>query len=196
MTIVGIGGRLANGKDEVADYLVREHGWIKMGMSDPLHEAMMKLDPIVTATTVQYDQYDRSSLFTQTYSELTREEGYIRAKNNKEYRRLLQVFGTEVMRDMFGENVWVDIARKRIKMTHQGDINVILTGIRYENELRLIDELGGVSWWVERPGFENRSSHASESTLSFEDFDVVLMNDGSLADLYLVIEQSLRATGV
>ena len=48
-----------------------------------------------------------------TYREAIEERGYTEAKAEfPEVRRLLQVFGTEVGRDLFGENVWVDIMKR------------------------------------------------------------------------------------
>src|SRR5690349_22289773 len=113
--IVGIGGRLAAGKDTVADYLVGK-GWLKFGMSDPLHEAMLRLNPIVSSEPyISYEDhygYKEWSTSEVTYQSATDDLGYTEAKAAyPEYRRLLQAFGTEVVRELIGDNVWVDIMK-------------------------------------------------------------------------------------
>lgn len=184
MALIGIGGLLASGKDTVADYLVDEYAWHKMGMSDPLHNAMLTLNAIVAI-------HPHSGSIIR-YGDLTDDVGYVEAKNLPEYRRLLQVFGTEVVRELFGNTVWVDNARKRIKAVLDAGGDVILTGLRYPNEVELIRELGGTTWWVDRPGFLiSGSTHTSENSVSEEDFDVTIENVGTLADLYAVVDQEI-----
>lgn len=176
--LVGIGGLLESGKDTVADYLVGK-GWIKFGMSDPLHQSMMKLDPIVASG---------GDDGVWTYVEATGELGYTEAKARfPEYRRLLQVFGTEVGRDLFGENVWVDIMAKRASAALEGGHNVIVTGLRFINEIEAIIKLGGETWWVDR-GFTPTSQHASENSVTPDDFDVIIDNTGSIEDLYTEVD--------
>jgi hypothetical protein len=50
----------------------------------------------------------------------------------------------------------------------------------------MVRELGAESWWVERPSLEDgeNSGHASENSVSAVDFDVVVLNDSTLTDLY------------
>lgn len=187
MTLIGLGGRLQNGKDVVADRLVAEHGFIKMGMSDPLNAAMMTLNPIVRYS-YQEDGYIG-------YAEIVDRVGYTDAKKIPEVRRLLQVFGTEVVRNMFGENVWVDLARKRILEMVEDNVSVVLTGIRFENELNLIHSLGGETWWVERPGFPvgSTNSHASEDTLTGDQFQTQMINNRDVAFLEKLVDKVITS---
>lgn len=189
---IGIGGKLAAGKDTVADYLVANHGFVKIGMSDPLHKAMLTLNPLVDWTE-DFDQI--------TYAGATRDFGYTDAKANfPEYRRLLQAFGTEVGRQLFGEDVWVDLARKRaLELLSQGK-SVILTGIRFQNELQMVQGQLGDTWWVTRRDpqtleplatFDKSAIHASENGVSEADFDRSLVNI-ALPDLYSTVDFMLE----
>ena len=45
--LITFSGALRSGKDTAADYLVAKHGFVKFQFSEPLHDAMMALDPIV-----------------------------------------------------------------------------------------------------------------------------------------------------
>lgn len=167
--LIGLGGALRAGKDTVADYLVEHHGFTKVGMSDPLLKAMMKLDPIIDAR------------YGDRFSDVINDHGYTQAKSfYPEVRRLLQVFGTEVSRDLFGEDVWVDAMKRTVLAS--GD-KVVVSGIRFPNEVKAIESLGGQTWWVSRPGFEG-DGHASETSVSEADFMIAVRNAGTLDSLH------------
>lgn len=164
----------------MADYLVGK-GWIKFGMSDPLHQSMLKLNPIVGNHSAISDE-------PLTYSDATRHFGYTDAKKVfPEYRRLLQVFGTEVGRDLFGENVWSDIMAKRVGAALDGGHDVVVTGLRFINEVEAIINLGGETWWVDR-GFEDTGTHASENSVTDDDFDVIIANTGTIERLHETVD--------
>ena len=176
--IIGLGGRKTSGKDAVADFLVEEHGYTKHEMSSVLHDILMVLDPWVV---VREDEADISEFIRpgfMRYSTLCAPIGYVEAKRFREVRRLLQALGTDVGRNMISEDVWVDVMRHKITNTEG---NVVFTGVRYPNELRMLHELGGTAAWVNRPGLPEGDTHTSETSLGQRDFDAVLDNT---ADLY------------
>lgn len=180
--LIGLGGRLRSGKDTVADHLVAKHGFVKFGMSDALHEAMMAVDPIIEAEL--YHPAIR-------YREAIEAIGYVRTKEQyPEARRLLQRLGTEVGREMIGENVWVDIAARKVDEHLKAGRGVALAGVRFPNELRLIRQFAGKAVWVERPSQEESTipPHASESGVNGDDFDLTLLNNSSLSSLYAAVD--------
>lgn len=185
--VIGLGGRLRSGKDTVADHLVEKHGFHKIGFSDALHEAMLALNPIVVAdVTIGEDGPEGEGT---RYSELIDAIGYVKAKEQyPEVRRLLQVLGTEVGRNMFDENVWVNITARKIDDSLCADQPVVVTGVRFPNELRMIRQFAGETWWVDRPGLEQSSTHASENGVEPEWFDRVIANDGAFDDLYSKVD--------
>lgn len=177
--LIGLGGRLASGKDEIADELVRNHGYVKVGMSDVLHQAMLALDPIVSPSS------STSGLVqVRRYSEWVDAVGYVEAKKNPEVRRLLQNLGTEVGRKMLGSNIWVTTMKARLQGLRAEGKDVVITGIRYPNEVTMVERLRGKLVWVDRPGYEAAGGHASENSVSGSDFHQTIVNDGSLEDLY------------
>lgn len=193
--LIGIGGLLYAGKDAVADYLVDEHDWIKRGMSDTLNDALLKLNPMIPLNAHESrlrGHYDGEFV---PYSRLYAEVGYVEAKKNTEVRRLLQALGTEVGRDMIDQNVWVDMTRRQVQLLRNAGNNVIITGMRFPNELDMIRQEGGELWWVTRPdggGDATTGAHASENSVRPEDFDVIIPNMGTLEDLYREVEEALR----
>lgn len=205
--IIGIGGKLASGKDAISDHLVEKHGWVKLGMSDALAEALYILDPYVpihlpdpkTETGLKgmlsrfLDRKKRTVEIAdfQRYSDLFDEVGYVEAKTNEEVRRLLQKLGTEVGRRIISESVWTDIVVRRAKEAAEAAPGVIITGIRYPNELDMItDELEGELWWVVRPSLQagSNAGHSSENSVHETDFDRTIRNDGTLEDLYRKVD--------
>jgi hypothetical protein len=102
-------------------------------------------------------------------------------------RVLLQRFGSDVGREMFGEDFWVDQAFKGL-----GDESVVFTDVRFPNEAEAIRGRGGVVWNVVRPGVGVANGHVSESALGGFVFDATVVNDGSLQDLEGKVLECLR----
>ena len=48
------------------------------------------------------------------------EHDYTELKTNREVRRLLQVLGTDIGRDMIDPDLWVDIASRKIAAVYVG----------------------------------------------------------------------------
>lgn len=199
-----VGGKLTSGKDAFADHLVDKHNFKKLGMSDTLAEALYLLDPLIPL----YSTDDWAELgekpeggwdVLRRYSYIVDKVGYVRAKKISEVRRLLQALGTEVGRNMLGENIWVQAAKKKILELVSAGHNVVITGIRFPNEIALEEQLNdehddvyaAVSVWVERPGLPVTATHASEASVSLQDFQYVLDNAGTLEELYKAAEALL-----
>lgn len=192
--IVGIGGLLASGKDTVADYLVEKHGWVKMGMSDPLWDALKVLNPYIPVQGGLLPMPLSDMLEVIDTIDQSDDDQYVKAKKNKEVRRLLQVLGTEIGRDMIGANTWTDIAKRKATAAHSMGQNVILTGIRFPNEATMVSEIGGELWWVDRPTLINvdeSAKHASENSINSQLFNRVISNNGTLEDLYREVDKAL-----
>jgi hypothetical protein len=183
--LIGLGGKLRAGKDAVADYLVENKNFVKLGMSDALNEALLKLNPWIPYTVEAHPDINRIR-----YADLHEWEGYVEAKKNPEVRRLLQVLGTEVGRDMIDQNVWVNLAEKRIRQHWAEGKNVVITAMRFPNELEMVQRLSGTNVWVNRPSEAHSASestihaHASENSVTQDDFELTIENTGTLEDLY------------
>ena len=196
--LIGLGGKLRAGKDVVGDYLEEKHGYVKLGMSDVLNEALLKLNPLIIIEKDSPLYKDFSALPVVRYADMHLSLGYVEAKKNPEVRRLLQVLGTEVGRDMIDPDVWVRMAEKKIQDLWAEGKSVVITAMRFPNEIDMLNRLGGLSVWIERPDEERLNnageaiqSHASENSVSSKDFSYVMMNDGTLEQLYRKVEKRL-----
>ena len=117
-------------------------------------------------------------------------------------RVALQRYGTEMHRDVFGADFWVD---QLLPMTEgftpdaeqQWPYNFVgeyfndweppeiccITDLRFINEAQRIKDLGGEIWKIDRP-VENEDNHASEVELPEEFIDVVCLNWSDLPAFY------------
>lgn len=119
--IVGVTGYAQHGKDTVANLLERDYGFRKMAFADALRKSVLVLDPFVPLP---------GWTSPVRYSELLDSVGYEEAKKNPEVRRLLQVMGTEVGRDILGDDTWVHALNK----ARNGPARVVIPDVRFPNE--------------------------------------------------------------
>lgn len=177
--IIGLAGYARSGKDSAAAVLVEKYGFTRKAFADPMREALLKLNPIVGAVH-RFGMAD-----TVRLSSVIRSHGWDGYKDSvygPEVRQLMQRFGTEVVREMFGDDVWVELAMRNLT----GD--VVFTDVRFPNEADAIRNAGGLVVRVVRPGVGAVNGHPSESALNDYRFDAEVSNDGSLADLAESIE--------
>jgi hypothetical protein len=180
--IIGLSGYARSGKDTAADHLVEKYGFIRYSFAAPMKEAMYRLNPIVSSDSI--------GLFR--YKDLVDVYGLDQAKESvPEIRRLLQVFGTEVGRDMFGEDFWVTLALNSIDSP-----NAVISDVRFKNEAEAIKRAGGQIWRINRFGVGPVTNHASEIDLDNYDFDHLISNNLSVLELNKVIDNILESQNV
>lgn len=167
--IIGLSGYARSGKDTVASIL-KDDGFERIAFADGIREALYALNPIIRG--LESGEWDH----LQTYVDFL---GWEKVKLWPDVRLLLQTFGTEVGRQMFGEDVWIKYALKKVEFRY----DYVVTDVRYPNEADAIRELGGQVWRINRPGFEPANSHVSEVAMDNYRFDYVLDNSGSIEDL-------------
>lgn len=181
-TLIGISGKKRAGKDTVAETLVGEFGFVRYAFADVMKAAMLTLDPIVYARlqTSPFASFEGAIAHPVRLSTLVEAYGWEGAKEEPEVRRLLQVFGTEVGRAMFGEDFWVDQTMHRIL---REDRPVVVTDVRFPNEYEAIGKAGGLLVRVNRPGMTHDDEHPSETALDTHEFPLTIRNDSTLDEL-------------
>lgn len=99
-------------------------------------------------------------------------------------RFLLQAVGMK--RRAQDPDYWVKKVAEEIELKKPS--LVLISDLRFENEMTWINEINGATVHVLRPdnrGLEgDAASHASECSLKGKDFDRTILNDGSLKDLH------------
>ncbi|QHJ74506.1 hypothetical protein VH12019_00206 [Vibrio phage VH1_2019] len=99
-------------------------------------------------------------------------------------RDLLQMTGTDVARSL-DEQHWINYARNKYNelVFKNPDLVFIITDVRFQNELELVQELGGTMLQVNREG-SLASNHVSDTELGFIEDAIQIDNNGSLEELH------------
>ena len=101
-------------------------------------------------------------------------------KLSTDARELLQRLGTEVGRDMFGNDFWVNQAILRAKEHDK----VVISDVRYINEAEAVRGQGGLVFRINKNNVSEVNSHESEKNLNDYEFDYIINNDSTKEDLY------------
>jgi hypothetical protein len=175
---IGLSGWARSGKDTIADYLVEHHGFTRVAFADPMREALLALNP-------QIPYYGT----TASLATMVRLSGWDELKKySPETRELLQRMGTEVGRELFGKNFWVNQAIKTAKKYDK----VVFSDCRYFNEARAIKHLGGQVWRISRPGVRAANDHGSEHDLDNYNFDLHIDNKTTVENLQKIVDINLK----
>ena len=164
--IIGLSGYAQSGKDTVAELLCLNYGFKRISFALPMRDAIYTLNPLVDGRSRIADVVD--------------EYGWDVAKANPEVRRLLQVFGTEVGRELFGKRFWIDQAFKRAEEYQR----VVFSDVRFPNEAKAILQRGGDVWRINRHNHTPVNGHTSEHAMDNFLFKHVIYNDSTLDDLF------------
>ncbi len=178
--LVALGYRAGSGKDTVADYLVAKHGFVKVAFAGALKRAARDLcgftEEQVNGSLEQKEAKDPRWGFSP--------------------RWFMQRFGTEVGRAI-DSNFWVRVldmefrrygAASKYAFRAESDhiYGVVISDLRFPNELAAVREWGGLDVEVWRPeAAARKDAHASETSLDGVKFSWRLENTGSLEDLYV-----------
>ena len=195
--IIGVCGFIGSGKDTIADYLVNFHEFRRESFANTLKDAVSSVFG-----------WDRTML-----------EG--RTKESREWREqvdewwakrlamptltprwVLQYWGTEVCRKTFHDDIWIASLENKLR---QSKDNVVVSDVRFPNEIRAIKNLGGKIVWVQRGALPEwyehavqanagsnvainemkiRKVHASEWAWIGSEFDAILDNNGTIDMLF------------
>lgn len=140
--IIGICGLIGSGKGTVADTLIAEHNYTKLSFADKLKD-----------TVAHMFNWDRSLLEGDTVESRNWREQPDEFWTNETGktitpRLVLQLFGTDCMREGFYDGIWVSMVKQKIlKNSHT---NWVIPDVRFPNEIKAIKELNGKLWQVRR----------------------------------------------
>jgi len=190
--LIGLCGLIGSGKGTVADILVNEYDFTKISFADSLKNGI--------ATIFDWDRSllegdtKESREWRETIDPFwTNEVGF-----NVTPRLVLQLFGTECMRNGFHDNIWVSVVKKKI--TDNPNTNYVIPDTRFVNEIDMIRSLGGwiwevnrdplPKWFVEyrRTGVPPTDVHRSEWDWALSYMNVIIRNEADIAWLKKMVD--------
>lgn len=180
MSLFGLHGPIACGKDTAADRLQDSHGFGRLAFADPLRSAASVLFCIPQEIFTDRETKDREypSIPCSPHSP----------------RRMLQLFGTEICREI-DQNVWTKRATlSMIGLAASGVKNIAITDVRFPNESEYIRNLGGRLIVIDRPDIREDNivfgaGHASQQSLPMADGDLSLLNDKDIPSYWIRVDE-------
>ena len=211
--IIGICGLIGSGKDTIADYLQNIHQFRRESFAHALKDAVS-----------QVFGWDRELLEGRTKeSRAWREQvdpwWSERLKMpDLTPRYVLQVWGTEVARRSFHDDIWIAALENKLRKTKD---DVVISDCRFPNEIKSIKRSGGivirvvrgpepewyeaalsanrgpngnVTWATSKAKLERAGVHSSETAWIGTKFDAVIDNNADgLDNLYSQIKDLVLA---
>ena len=202
--IIGLIGLINSGKGTVGSMLT-EQGFQHESFANSLKDA-----------TASIFNWDRAMLEGDTSASRVQRETVDEWWNGRLQipdftpRVALQILGTDILRNHFHADIWVLSMEARIKDAKQ---NVVITDVRFPNEVRSIRELGGKivrikrgddPEWFSLAASDHESMpmiypdiHASEYSWASTTPDYLIDNKGTIEDLREIVNdllEDLRAT--
>jgi hypothetical protein len=197
--IIGLIGFIGAGKNTVSDILT-EYGFCSESFAGPLKD--------VAASIFNWDRAmlegntSASRISRETVDEWWNERLKI---PNFTPRIALQILGTDILRNHFHADIWVLSMEARIKDAKK---NVVITDVRFPNEVRIVRELGGKIVRIKRGedpewfslAASNHESmpmvypdiHASEYSWAGTTPDYLIDNKGTIEDLRKIVNDLLE----
>ena len=185
--IIGMCGLIGTGKDTVADILVNNYNFIKVSFADKLK------DGVATVFSWDREMLEGTTDESRTWRE-QKDEFWSRETNEHITPRLvLQMFGTDCMRNGFYNGIWVSIVKQQI--INNPNKNFVIPDVRFPNEAKMIKEVNGEVWRICRgqdpqwfisyvkDNIVPTDVHESEWQWAKLDFDCVIHNNDTVKDL-------------
>lgn len=213
--LLGITGPVGCGKDTLADYLVKQHGFVRYGFADSIKGLLNKCFGWTNEQWNDRKWKESAQLLSRdTVDEFVSKYGRTPPQRPREAwspRQLAQWLGTEAGRMTHGEDCWVNVferwyravanmriqdqcaaaqkteAARGIKMPP--DFKVVIPDVRFENEAARIRQLGGIILHLTRPGHGKINDHVSENGIIPQPTDYRLDNFGSIQDMFNLFER-------
>jgi hypothetical protein len=206
--IIGIVGFIGSGKGTVGSYLVKNHDFSATSFAKTLKDA--------TAAIFNWprDLLEGDTEHSREWREQTDPWWSKKFGRPITPRWVLQYIGTDVMRMHFNSNIWIWSVEKQIVESGK---NTVITDVRFPNEIKMIEDMGGKVIWVRReklpewygmaqaandPMFLHAPEahdemvklgvHPSEWAWVGCKVDYTIHNDGTLDDLYGNVDRCLK----
>lgn len=176
--IIGISGRMRSGKSLISK-LCNKAGYETLSFATPLKQICSQLLNISIDELNELKNNNEiiNHSFTREETAFIHDKTLISLDNIQAaidklikpiqtVRDLLQFIGTDIIRE-YNIDWHINEIKKSIQIGHK----YVFDDLRFPNEKKMIEELGGETWFIIRP-FQNKvSHHFSEESLFWKDFN-------------------------
>jgi hypothetical protein len=175
MALVGIySPRPQSGKSEFARILRFDHDYHVVKFADPIKDMLRGLLKSMGLRQAEVERMVEGNL----------KEQVIPGFETVTPRQLMQSLGTGWGREAVETEIWVNVARRKIERLLSIGDNVVVDDVRFLNELQLIKDLGGTTIRLVRNNARKAGENRHEGLLCNEYFDIQLLNDGDVEELW------------
>lgn len=196
--IIGVSGKIGSGKSTTAE-MIAEIAFKMNYNCTHQHCFADKLRECVELLTEVKMTEDNSLPFANHVRNYTQEQKNILVPEwGMTIGHMLQIMGTECMRDNFHKDTWVLSCMTRVKNSI-ADV-IVIPDVRFINEANAIKEAGGILIRLEgdpagvRANSTRDLNHQSEIELDeYDKFDYVIQNKFGLSELELSLTAILSA---
>jgi len=193
--IIGICGFAGSGKDTIADYLQNIHQFRRESFAHTLKDA------VSAVFGWNRDMLEGRTRESREWREQVDSWWTERLGMTVTPRLVLQVWGTEVARKSYHDDIWIASLENKLRKTHD---DVVISDCRFPNEILAIKRAGGIvirvvrgpepvwyelartvnqgptrntKWRLSKNELETYKIHASETAWIGTDFDAVIDNN-------------------
>ena len=190
--IIGICGFQSSGKDTIADYLIKDHGFIRLSFASAVKDIISimfgwsrkKLEGLTKEDRDWREEIDEWWSKTLKIPNLSP-------------RYVMQYIATDIFRKHFHPDIWVKIVENELNKILEINLNqnIIISDCRFENEINMIIRLGGKIIHVHRnlPSWFHKYLNGDEINLQnihrseiewikcYKDFEID--NEGTIEEL-------------
>lgn len=207
MCVIGLSGFAGAGKSTVAEYLVRQHGFVRLSFAAAVKD--------ITAVAFAWDRQRLEGASPQDRAWREEPDTFWSERLGKPFtpRYALQYIGTDVFRTHVLPTIWADLVVAKIR--HMAPTtNIVIDDVRFVNEREALRKEGAIFLLVRRETFQTALHHDLWTTVrrreSIRDQapthelhpsewdwlrdptvadDVELLNRGSYDDLYAAVDE-------
>lgn len=175
MKIVALYGAIGSGKSTLARSLWHDDLWDRQTIAQPIYDMMEVLLPGVRKVPSAEKSLPRDEL------------------GGKSIRFALQTLGTEWGRNIMGVDIWINRTVRRARELQVE--RLVIDDLRFNNELRVLQNQGAIIVKIERPGHtppESALAHASEQDSASWVPDFTVINSGSINQLATSFKEQLK----
>lgn len=194
--VIGLVGRKQCGKDTVYELMREMTPCKRIAFADPLREEVGAV--LGGEKPIPYDVPVVLRDFLETEIEqngLRPASDAFRRPYQPRIRKILQWWGTEYRRILYGMDYWLD--RFRAAVRAEPDTLWVVTDVRFINEAECIKGEGGILWRITRPEADMAlDSHVSEGQIPKIQPCIVLENRWGIEELKINVRVGLRLSGV